>query len=244
MKTQKKSLGIWGGIVFSVGIVLLFLLSAVMIWGDLEASLFISGIRPESNLGSLRCPVLITENETGTITAVLNNPANRELDRYLMANISEGYSTLVREVRTNLTIPPTSKQKVEWKIYPEDAAYNQRIILFRVYVNPRYPHPSMGANCGVIKLGLHGLSGNQLFMGSAVLSLSFLTLGAVLIERSHLPPRSRSRSAANCIYAVTGSLLAAGVLSYFGFWVLGLALLVLGILLIGILVTRVIFGDN
>ena len=102
-----------------------------MIWGDLEASLFTSGLRPDESLSTLRCPVIITASETGTITAELNNPTEKHLERYLIANISEGYASLVREIRTSLPIPPDDKGKVEWKIYPEDAAFDQRVILFQ-----------------------------------------------------------------------------------------------------------------
>ncbi|HBY08395.1 MAG TPA: hypothetical protein DEH22_11610 [Chloroflexi bacterium] len=242
MRTYKKSFAILGGIIFFLGIILAFGLAGIMVWGDLEGSLFTTGIRSDSSLSSLNCPVIITENETSTISVVLKNPADKALERKMLANITEGYASLVREIHTDLTIPAGGKQKVEWKIKPEDAAFGQRVILFRVYVHPHASHPSLGANCGVVKLGVQGLTGKQIFVASTLLSLSFLAIGAVLIQKSHLPVRSRVCSTANCLYTLAGILIVAGIMSYFGLWALGLVALVVAVLLGGVFIARQITG--
>ena len=170
MNKKQKSLKIAGGSLFSIGIIMGFILSSVIVWGDLEASLFTSGMRADKSLSTLKCPIVITASETGKITAVLNNPTEKTMERFMVANISEGYATLVREIKTNLPIPPEEKQKVEWKIYPEDAAFDERVILFRVYINPKYPHPSLGANCGVVRVNIEGVTGNQIVASAALLA--------------------------------------------------------------------------
>jgi len=238
MAKKQKILVTAGGLLFTLGIILSFLLSSVMIWGDLEASLFTSGLRPDKSLSTLRCPIIITASETGTITAELNNPTGKHLERYLIANISEGYASLVREIRTSLPIPPDNKEKVEWKIYPEDAAFEQRVILFRVYINPRYPHPSLGGNCGVVRVNINGVTGNQLFTSTTMLTLVCIGAGIVMLETGSRPTNRRLRNTLNNIYALAGILFATGVLGYLGMWVPGIGLLVTAVILLVIFITR------
>ena len=242
MRKKQKILTIVGGTFFGIGIILGFILASIMVWGDLEASLFTSGNRADKSLATLKCPIVITSSETGYITAELNNPTTKPLERYLIANISEGYASLVREIRTNLPIPPEQKQKVEWKIYPEDAAFRDRVILFRVYINPRYPHPSLGANCGVVRLNVDGITGNQIVSSASFFALVSMGFGAVMVELGSRSSPNRSRNAIRNGYALAGVLIGAAIISYMGVWVLGFTLLAVSLLMVVILVTRKLIG--
>lgn len=244
MNSHKKLFKATGGLLLTTGILLGFILSSLMIWGDLEASLFTSGLRADKSLSTLKCPIVITTNETGKITATLKNPTEKPLERYLIANVSEGYASLVREIRTNLPIPPEEKQKVEWKIYPEDAAFNERVILFRVYINPRHPHPSLGGNCGVVRVNIDGITGNQIMGSSILLTFASIGLGAALIELGHRSAQKQSRNSINSAYALTGLVVGAGILGYLGMWVLGIGLLAIAVLMLGIILTRKLSSGN
>ena len=238
MSKKQKTLKKVGGLFLSIGIILGFILTSIMVWGDLEASLFTSGIRADKSLSTLKCPIVITASETGNITAELNNPTQKTIERYLIANISEGYASLVREIRTNLPIPPEEKQKVEWKIYPEDAAFNERVILFRVYINPRHPHPSLGANCGIVRVNVNGITGSQIVASASFIALASIGFGAAMIEHGGHPKKNRTRSTTKNAYALAGVVVGAAIISYMGMWVLGIALLAVALLLLVILITR------
>ena len=222
--TKKKFFKGLGGLILSLGILLGFFICSLIVWGDLEATLFTNGMNGERRIGNLQCPVLITSHETGTISVVVNNPADRDSDRFLRASISEGYSTLVRESKEKVPLPAKGKKKVEWKIYPEDAAY-ERIVLFRLYIPSKYPYPSMSGSCGVIKIDLPWLSGNQALAGLSLLGVLFITSGAFILERSFqsepvaLP--NQTRTWLNGIYALAGILSISSILSYLGLWLLG-----------------------
>jgi hypothetical protein len=244
MTPTKRAFKITGGLLIVFGIILGFLLSSVMVWGDLEGSLFTTGLRPDKSLSTLRCPIIITNSETGIIYATLNNPTQKTLERYLIANISEGYATLVREIRTNLPIPPEEKQKVEWKISPKDAAFEQRVILFRVFINPRYPYPSLGGDCGVVKLNIQGVTGNQLVGIAALLSFVSIGFGTGMVEYGIRPNKGRSRSALNSVYALVGIVIGSGILGYLGFWVPGLVLLAISAIMILVIVAKKLGGEN
>ena len=180
MKSNKKLMRVFGGVFITLGILVGFLICGVIVWGDLEASMFTDGIVGDKNISTLSCPVIITGNETGTISVVVKNQADRDSDRFLRATISEGYATLVREEKTKIPIPANGKQKVEWKIYPEDAAFKS-VVLFRVFIPAKYPYPSLSGNCGVVKMDIPWLSGNQVLglVAGLGVSLPGIRFGAV-----------------------------------------------------------------
>ena len=237
MKKDKPYLKVIGGSILTVGIVLGFIITAVIVWGDLEASVFTSGINGEKSLKNLNCPVFITPKEIGTVSVVLKNPANKLSDRYLRAYITEGYASLVRETKTKIPLPPNGKQKVEWKVYPEDAAY-KRVILFRVYMNAKYPYPSMSGNCGIVKIDIPWLNGNQILIITSSLTLITMILGVVFIELGSQETNSKRDTMKNAIYFLAGSLIFSSVVSYFGMWLVGLLGLAVGIILVGVILFR------
>ncbi len=237
MQSKNRVLTIAGATLLTIGILIGFVVAGAIIWGDLEASLFTSGIRADSRLGRLNCPVLITSNEVGTITATLKNPAQKDSDRYLIAAVSEGYTSLIREIKTKVPIAANSKQKVEWKIYPEDAAFDS-VVLFRVYVNAKYPYPSMGANCGVIRIDVPFLTGKQIFALMVSMSVVTVSTGIVLTEKGIRDTNSKSRSKINAVYFLIGTLAVAAVLGYMGVWIFGIVALAIAVILTGLILFR------
>ena len=85
-------------VLFSIGALLGVVLVGITVWADFEAILFDPGIREDTRLGSLRCPVMITSEETGVIRARVKNTLDRPTDLFIRAHISHGYVTLMREV--------------------------------------------------------------------------------------------------------------------------------------------------
>ena len=238
MRFKIRLLQFLGGLLLAIGIVSGLALSGLIVWGDLEASVFMTGFRSEKHLSSLKCPSVITAGEVGTISAELKNPTEKHLERFLIASISDGYISLVRETRTKLTIEPSEKVMVEWNIFPDDAAFNQRVILFRVFVNPRYPHPSMDGTCGVVYLNVAGFTGGQIIMGMWLVTLFCLSLGLLLIEIYRQSAKKMSHSELNSAYTLAGIVLASSLAGSLGYWVIGLILITVAVLLLGTFLSR------
>ena len=230
-------LAIPGGVFLTLGIVLGFITCGLMIWGDLEASMFTNGIFGDVSMKGLNCPVIITTNEIGTISAVIKNPDDKSSDRFLRAFISEGYATLSREIKTKVPLSPSGKNKVEWKIRPEDAAFS-RVVLFRIYVNAKYPYPSMSGNCGVIRVNIPWLSGGQLFSLLSTISFLLLAIGAFLWEIGIFPAAPKQRKRCNAVYFLIGILVATSIMSYLGWWLLGILGVAVAAILVGVIVFR------
>lgn len=230
-----------GGTFLALGIVAAFIICGLIVWGDVEATLFTNGINGDRRISSLKCPVLITPHETGTISVVVKNPADKDSDRYLTATISEGFTSLVRESKEKVPIPANGKEKVEWKIYPEDAAF-ERIVLFRLFIPSKYPYPSMSGSCGVIKIDFPWLNGNQVLLGVSALSAGFLIIGALMFERGIHPESGalsvKTRARTNGIYFLAAVLVVSAFLSYIGLWLIGLLGLAAAVILAGVIVLR------
>jgi hypothetical protein len=237
MQQSRSLLKILGGFFFSLGILMGFIVCGVMVWGDLEASMFTNGLNGDTVMRTLKCPVIITDNETGTITATLKNPADRDSDRFFRAFVSEGYASLAREIKAKVPLPANGKNKVEWKISGEDAAF-ERVVLVRVYINAKYPYPSMSGNCGVIKVNIPWMNGKQIFMVSNLAAVTFLGTGAALWEAGIKPAKQRTRARTNALYFLVATLFITALLSYLGLWMLGLFGITIAVILVGVIVLR------
>lgn len=237
MKMNKKYLKIIGGIFLTLGLLSAYAICGLIIWGDLEASMFTDGIRGDKAIKTLNCPVVITSHEEGIVSAVLKNPTDKNSNRFLRAIISEGYASLVREIKAKVDLPANGKQKVEWKIYPEDAAY-KRIVLFQVYVNAKYPYPSMSGHCGIVKVNIPWVSGNQFFALTAAISASFLIAGVVMWEKGIRPASRKTHSKNNAIYFLTGILATTAIVSYLGSWIIGVLGIGIALILTGVILLR------
>ena len=91
---------------------------------------------------------------------------------------------------------------------PEDAAYD-RIIFFRVYVNAKYPYPSMGGSCGIILLDWWGLTGNQILAIMILAFIGFTGIGYFLwkVSTSHKTGHA---------WNVINSMIALAVIIFYG----------------------------
>jgi len=219
-----------------IGNLLGLILAAGMVWADLEGSLFLFGLIGDKTTRRLDCPVLMTTNETREVTLSLKNPSQEKDTRFVTTTISEGYLTLVREIKQNVSLDPGETKELSWEISPEDAVY-RKIVLFRAYVKGSYPYPSLEANCGVLVLDIPFLKGAQV-MG-LTLGFTFLLMLAgnsilqLQYRNARLGPRRQRMSRAMYIMSI---LIAVDLLiSYLGFWVYGLILLVVIVMMIMIL---------
>lgn len=220
-----------------MGVIAGLFLLIMMVWGDLEASLFSRGLEADKSLTSLRCPVFISPQETGLITAKLGNPTDKDWDRFVRVNISEGFVTLTREIKSNIPIKAGSSQRVQWEVYPEDAAYH-RIIFFRVYVNAKYPYPSIGSSCGILLLDWWGLTGMQILIGLSTVFLGLTAIGFLILKFSTSINEESAWHAINSMVALAVIVSIGLVVSYFSAWVVGLLLLASALLMSGIIIGR------
>jgi hypothetical protein len=228
-----------GLLLFSIGILIGIAIYGGAVWADLEAFLFDSSLDADSSLSSLSCPVFMTTKETGIISAKISNDTDKPVERILRAHIAEGYVTLMREINSKLPIEPKSTAPIEWEIYPDDAVYGDRLILFRVYVFPNYPIPTSGAACGVLLFSSEIVSGAQLLWIMLTLSIVLVFGGRWLWHQGTQPiTQLRMRNVASAMNWLSGFVLAGIIFSLLGLWGVSGLLLIVALLMIGVIFGR------
>lgn len=236
MKKRKRLLGTVGVFVFAVGAVLGIAFYGAAAWGDLEAFLFDVSVDSDAALGSLRCPVVITSTESGRLSATFQNPTERPIKPSVRTHISEGFVTLMRRIDDRPALEPNQKQRLEWTVTADDAAYGY-LILARVFVKYPYPLPDRTAACGVLVIDLPGWTGSQVTALVVVASFLCMVVGVGLWVSANRPLSGRILDATRAMMALAVVVLLGIVSSFLGWWLLSGLLLMIALLLIGAIIT-------
>ena len=230
MRDRKRLQRTLGAILFAVGFVLGFVIFAGMVWADFEAAMFDTSIRGEGRLRTLRCPVLIAEDETGTVSAAFHNPLDRPVNFFVRTHISQGFVTLMREERELLPVAPGETERLEWTVTADDAAYGA-VVLVRVLLAGNYPLPARDASCGILALGVPLLGGRAALTLGVVASLLCMAAGGGLWLAGNRPLSEGFRTElARGMGALAASVLLGLFVGFVGWWLLG-ALVVIATLL-------------
>ena len=236
MEKRKRLFGTLGVFVFAVGAVLGIVFYGAAAWGDLEAFLFDASVDADGALGSLRCPVVITSTESGKLSATFENPTERPIKPSVRTHISEGFVTLMRRIDDRPSLEPSEKQRLEWTVTADDAAYGY-LILARVFVKYPYPLPDRTAACGVLVVDLPGWTGGQVTALVVVGSLFCMVAGIGLWVAGNRPLSGRILDATRAMIALAVVVLLGIVSSFLGLWLLAGLLLMIALLLIGAIIT-------
>lgn len=232
MTVRDKPLRLLGAILFSLGFVIGLAIFAGAVWADFEAAMFDTSMRGDASLRSLRCPVLITENETGLVSASFHNPLDRPAQFYVRSRISEGFVTLMRESKELLPVAPGATGRLEWSVTAEDAAYGS-VVLVSVMLMAYYPLPSRDGSCGVLVVDVPFLSGAQLLVLGVASSFVLMALGGALwLVGSRTLDKESRLSLGRGMGALAGSVLVGMLVGFLGSWLVGIGVVVVTLLLI------------
>jgi hypothetical protein len=235
MKFRNATTRALGVLLYAIGVLLGIALTAGTVWGDLEAALFDRSIDADASLGSLRCPTLIASFESGTVTATIKNPTDKEIERYVRSRISEGYLTLIRETKEKFPIPPGETETLQWTVTADDAVFGY-LIFVRVHLHGYYPYPSRQGSCGILVLNQPYLTGRQILALTWAASLLSMAIGLGLWVVGNRPLSRHRRNVTAAMGALAVVVLVAMIVSALGWWVFGLIFLVFAILLIGAII--------
>jgi hypothetical protein len=221
-----KLLRILGGAVFFLGVIIGFALAVIPIWNRLEAvRYYFTGARYEPFNG-LRCPVMIAPTEKGIVTAVFNNPADKEDNFLYKAEISGDVST--RQVEGQTAVSPHQTESVQLTVDTNDVD-----LLFFIFVKmtilPGALHRSQEAVCGIMIVNLLGLTGTQLSIAAFSLSFLGMAIGLVVWQKTGTNADQNIRRAVQALGLIVLLTMFAGLM---GWWIAGLALSAITVLLI------------
>ncbi|MBN2147487.1 MAG: hypothetical protein JW726_08865 [Anaerolineales bacterium] len=241
MDDRNRKLRLVGVILFAVGALLGLLFLAASIWGDVEASLFDSGLKPDAALDSYTCPVMITRDEVGTVRAGISNSLDRTIKPLVRMHISDGHITLIREIDARPEIAAGETFRQGWEVSSEDAVWGM-FIFARLYVSAQYPLPSRGGTCGILVADIPVFTGAQVV--GAILAVSIITIvvGIVLWAHTSKPMRGRNQERMFAMIVMSLAMLVGIVISMLGAWIPAIVMFVIAAFLGITLLTYLIIG--
>jgi hypothetical protein len=220
MDGRKKIFRTLGVIFFSVGVLLGMVMFILMNWAFLEATYFFGyNVRPEKALSTLRCPLLMTTTDQGTVSLSLTNSTDRDLPFIVRTEFNDFNAATLD--RRSYPFKPGETRTLSWPVSSAKTAFGH-LILARVYVFSAFTLPSLGGTCGTVVVDLPGLTGVELFKIVLGASLAGMAAGWGFWFAANRPLQKDgiiSRRAMSFFTALVVIGLVAGVI---GWWGLGL----------------------
>lgn len=228
-------------IFYTIGIVATIVLAVVAMWPDYEASLFQPTAFVDEAMTSLRCPLVITPQDSAEITASFDNPLDKEVRITVRSSISTGDILAVRREDQRITLAPGERLTLRWPVSADDTAYPM-LSMARIYQFRAASLPSRDQSCGIFIMRLPVVTGAQVVAALAGASVLGLGLSAVLWRReargSEVDTPGRDPTVG--FVALAGLALAVLIASVSGLWGIGVVGLVLSLLLAAALLERVL----
>ncbi len=229
------------------GCLLAMVIIALGIIANVESLSFAPTPQAEKQLSSVRCPLLISSTESGAVRGFLKNTTE-----YTVRPTVEFFTTIGPGYNMNyssqlLIIEPGEKGNFTKSVSIEDAIYDGKLIMARVFVahSGSYMLPNATAACGTVVLNLGSISGKLLLVIIAILSLSDMVAGWLFWQPVQLTYGKRSGEAVNSLRTLSIVVfIGAGSILLLNWWILGVIAAAVSILLIVILLSRWIFSSN
>ncbi|MFZ5882990.1 MAG: hypothetical protein ACOYYI_04350 [Chloroflexota bacterium] len=163
-----------------IGVLAGLYLTVVAAWADMEAAFYGFRRLADSGLRGFSCPVLMTRDETRSISLKVSNPLDVPLRPVVRAEIST--SLLPEEFLEQLELAPGETKRLEWTVGPENIDL-ERFIFAKALVYSVYPLPNQEATCGIFIVDLPG-SGRTIFAFLVLLTLGGLGWGMYGMRRA------------------------------------------------------------
>jgi len=217
-------------LIFAIGILVGTILVAITAWGDLEAAMFDTTVKADGSISFLNCPVMMTTSEISTVSASFTSTHVRPIERRVRIHISDGHLTLMREEKASLPMAPGKTEKISWVVSPEDAAFDQWILV-RVYMFPSVTLSSKDGTCGILVIDSPYLTGSQILIAGYTTSLLFMAIGLALWSHNNKPLNIKHNSTLRGLFFLAGNTVIGMIVSYLGWFLFGIISIALTLLL-------------
>ncbi len=236
---QTKSAHLLGGIIFFFGIFLGLALSLAALWSDFEGiSYFYTGAGYPAFNG-LKCPVLMTRSETGTVSVKFDNPGSQEIEPYYEVTMSG--QTSMRKLEGQLAVPLHTSKSIHWTVDANDIDLGF-FIFVDLQVLPVAGYSTREDTCGIMVLDFNGPTGGQLFDLALAAGLLSIAIGFGLWENTAAQNSGRAANRTRAMKTLGITVLLSLLTSIMGWWLAGLLFGVITILLLVIILRLSIEG--
>lgn len=221
---------------FIVGVFIGMLLIGFSVYADFESTLFDLSTTADNSVRPITCPVLLSNNEVGTFSAVIKNSDDQSRELVVRAHISQGHLILMREIQDKVALDPNQSQLLTWEVTAQDAVYNH-LVLAKVIVLDANTGPSHKGSCGMIVLNLPGsVKGWQVYWLLFTMSFSGVLSGMITWWKYGRAQEGRELEARRSILGLGGLVLVGLVTISLGFWEIAAGAFYVSLLLIGVIV--------
>lgn len=238
MKNNQPSL-LSGFLSYMLGVVIGLSLLGMSAWADMEATFYGFDRLASAGLGGFRCPVLMTRQETRTISLDISNPTDRRISPSVRTDIST--RTVPEQFTESIALESGQSQRLEWIVGPGNIDLGN-FIFAKTLLYSSHPLPSQEATCGIFILDLPG-SGQVILAVLVTLSLLGMGWGLYRLNRLRFASEVLSRHLGSMIF-MAFMTVAGLVVSFRGGWVPSLLILLVVILIIVITLGSWLLGGR
>ncbi len=232
----------WAPVAFYAGLLLGMLLLGGIAWANFEARMFYPSdmFTPGSKrerLRSLRCPLVVSQDETARLHLTVTNPLDRPVRRFVRITVALGHVLLVDQHKIWLDMGPRETKEVTWEIPASQGVFGGWFLMTSVYLGATGRLlPSLN-DCGIWVWPVRGVPGAWAL--SLAFGLAFGLMAAGLYA-------GRLHDASGTARVVFGLYLSAWVAQVvFRGWVVSAALLaLLAIILLMALLQRLEYSNG
>ncbi len=222
-----KPLRILSRVSFFLGVILGLALTVIAIWNNLESTSYYFTGAKYARFPGLQCPLMISPQEKGTVTATFKNPGNEQDDLLYRTEIS-GQVFSTRQMEDKVTVLPHDSKTVRFSVDANDVDL-EFFILVKITILPNSIHPPQEAFCGMMVVDILGLKGTQIAGLAVFLSFLGLAIGLGLWQQTN---SKTDRDLRYLVPALGFTVLMAMLTAALGWWTLAIAPTVITILLL------------
>lgn len=167
-------------LVYFLGMGVAWVVLTLLLLVQVETRVFSNQFPRERSWTSVRCfPIATWGDTTVTVRAVLRNPLERKLSRYVITLVPAGSILLVQRSAERIVLAPGERLELRYAVPVENRVYG-RMLMWAGQVQRSYPMPMEAGSCGILVLPIPGLPGWLVGLG---LLLLVLVLVVVDLER-------------------------------------------------------------
>lgn len=224
---------------YVLGVIIGLSLLGISAWADMEATFYGFDRLANAGLGGFQCPILMTRQETQSISLNISNPTDRRISPSVRTQIST--PALPEQVTETIALEPGESQRLEWAVGPDNIDL-ERFIFAKTLLYSSHPLPSEEATCGIFILDLPG-SGRVILLILVTLSLLGMGWGLYRLNQFRLASDLLARQMGSMIFMAL-MIVVGLIVSFRGGWVPSLLILLVVILIIVILLSSWLIGER
>lgn len=198
--SKRNAVILSGILLYIIGVIISLSLSAVMMWGEMEARLYTqqSG---DKHL-KIACPLMIAPWESAAVSTVVTNTL-RDQDTRPQVNAIISREQEARVVTQTLELGPLDSRSLQWTVDASDIVF-ERLILVNILQRPYRDLPSRQGACSIVVFSLFGWSGmGTLYaMVAAGVAASLVGVGLLYSQYRPLTDFSKKIAALNAVFLV------------------------------------------